>query len=73
LRHARLRYPAAIEDVDFRARRGLDRGVLLALAECGWIREHHNLLITGSTGVGKSYLACALRTSALAEVTTPVP
>jgi DNA replication protein DnaC len=60
LRHARLRYPAAIEDVDFRARRGLDRGVLLALAECGWIREHHNVLITGSTGVGKSYLACAL-------------
>ena len=60
LRHARLRYPAAIEDVDFKARRGLDRGVLLALAECGWIREHHNVLITGSTGVGKSYLACAL-------------
>ena len=60
LRLAKLRYPASIEDVDFKAHRGLDRRVFLSLADCQWIREHGNVIITGSTGTGKSYLACAL-------------
>jgi DNA replication protein DnaC len=59
LRQARLRYPASLEDVDFHPRRGLDRRVVLALGSCQWIRERQNLVVTGATGTGKSYLACA--------------
>lgn len=67
LKQARLRQNATIEDVDFRHPRGLDKSLVLSLAGCQWIREHHNVLITGSTGVGKSYLACALAHKACRE------
>lgn len=60
LKQARLRLPAAIEDLDLRASRALDRSLLLRLAGCDWIRACHNLLITGPTGTGKSWIACAL-------------
>jgi len=60
LRAAKPRYPsAAIEDVDFASRRGLDRRVVMSLGSCQWIREHQNLLLTGPAGSGKTYLACA--------------
>lgn len=59
-RAARLRHDAHVEDVDFRAARGLDRGLFLKLAGCDWIRERRGLLLTGPAGVGKSWLACAL-------------
>ncbi len=61
MRAARLRQSqAAIEDVDFRTPRRLDKALFQKLATCRWIAEHHNLLITGPCGVGKSWLACAL-------------
>lgn len=65
LKAARLRYPAAVEDLDWRAPRGLDRAGMAALSQASWVAAHHNLVITGPTGVGKSYLACALANAAL--------
>jgi DNA replication protein DnaC len=59
LKGARLRHAASLEDVDFKAHRGLNRDLVLSLGRCDWIRERQNLLLTGPTGVGKSYLACA--------------
>lgn len=59
-RAAALRHNASIEDVDFKAPRGLDRGLFLKLAGRDWIRQHRSLLITGPAGVGKSWLACPL-------------
>jgi DNA replication protein DnaC len=56
---ARLRQDSCLEDIDFRHPRGLDKSLVARLADCQWIREHHNLIITGPTGVGKTYLACA--------------
>ena len=59
LRGAKLKYPASLENVNFRAPRGLNRQQVLSLGSCGWIAEHHNVLISGPTGIGKSFLACA--------------
>jgi DNA replication protein DnaC len=59
-RAARLRMNATIEDVNYRAVRGLDRGMFLKLTSCDWIRSGHDLLVTGPTGLGKSWLVCAL-------------
>jgi DNA replication protein DnaC len=60
LRYARLRHNAAVEDVDYRTARGLDRALFQKLAQGNWIREQQNLIIVGPSGVGKSWLACAL-------------
>ena len=51
---------ACIEDVDDAKKRGIDKSLLRRLATCGWIDEHAHVVITGATGVGKAYLACAL-------------
>ena len=67
LRKAKLRQNGSIEDIDFRHPRGLDKSLILRLADCQWIKEHNNLLITGPTGVGKSYLACAFAQNACRE------
>jgi DNA replication protein DnaC len=61
LREATLRISSAcIEDIEYAARRELDRAQIKQLASCRWIAEHQNVLITGATGTGKTYLACAL-------------
>jgi len=65
LRAAKLRLAASVEDVDFRAARGLDRGSFLELAASRWVDAHQGVLIVGPTGVGKTYLACALATAAI--------
>ena len=67
LRRAKLREQAAIEDIDWRARRGLDKRQVLTLASCQWIADHLNVLITGKAGVGKTFLACALAHKACRE------
>jgi len=67
LREARLRQAAVVEDVDFRAPRGLDRALFQKLASCAWVRDHHHLVVVGPTGIGKSWLACALGHKACRE------
>ena len=67
LKMARLRLTACVEDIDYRQPRGLDKGLLLDLESCRWIKDRQNILITGPTGVGKSYLACALGHKACRE------
>ena len=59
LRLAKLRYPASFEDIDFKHPRSLDRQQVLSLGNCNFVEQRHNLLISGPTGIGKSYLACA--------------
>lgn len=65
LRRARLRHPeACIEDIDYRHPRRLDRALMTRLATSQWLREHLNVLICGPTGIGKSWLGCALANKA---------
>ena len=67
LRKARLRQDGCMEDIDFRHPRGLDKSLVMRLAGCQWIKERNNLIITGPTGVGKTYLACAFAQKACRE------
>jgi DNA replication protein DnaC len=57
---AQFKQRAALEDLNYRDRTGLDRSQIAALAACDWIRANQNVLIHGATGSGKSFLACAL-------------
>ena len=61
LKDAKLKLShACLEDIDYPARRELDRAQIRQLATCRWVEEHHNILITGATGTGKTFVACAL-------------
>ena len=60
LKTAKLRLNACVEDIDYRHPRGLDRSSIASLASCQWLQRHQNLCLTGPTGTGKTWLACAL-------------
>jgi DNA replication protein DnaC len=60
LRKAKFREHACVEDIDYRHSRGLTKSQMAAMASCDWVRKNQNLCITGATGTGKTFLACAL-------------
>jgi DNA replication protein DnaC len=61
LKEAKLRLTqACVEDIDYSAKRELDKAVIRQLSSCKWVHEHNNVLVTGATGTGKTYVACAL-------------
>lgn len=60
LKNARLKHNACVEDIDYRAGRGLDKAVIASLIDGDWIRQAQNVIFTGKTGCGKTWLACAL-------------
>ena len=64
LTNAKLKINGCIEDIDYRTPRGIDKSVILRLANCEWIRNAQNVILAGPTGVGKTYLACALANKA---------
>ena len=65
LKSARLRVAATVEGIDFSRPRGLERAQLLSLAESHWVAAHHSLVVVGATGLGKTYIACALAHAAI--------
>ena len=66
LKEAKLRLgQACLEDLDYAAKRELDRAVIRQLATCRWVDEHQNIVVTGATGTGKTYMGCALAHQAL--------
>jgi DNA replication protein DnaC len=60
LQEAKLKMNACAEDIDYKNPRGIDQSVILNLLSCEWIKKHQNVIISGPTGVGKTFLACAL-------------
>jgi DNA replication protein DnaC len=60
LRNARFRYQSSMESIDYTSERNLDRNQIMRFGECNFVKKHENIIITGSTGIGKSYLATAL-------------
>jgi DNA replication protein DnaC len=67
LKNARLKLNACVEDIDYQSPRGIDQSVMISLISCDWVRRHHNIIIIGPTGVGKTFLACALTNKACRE------
>jgi len=60
IRQAEFRFPAAIEDIDYHDKRGITKDDILRLSDCSYIQKHQGVILSGPTGVGKTYLACAL-------------
>jgi DNA replication protein DnaC len=64
LGRAKLREPACPEDLNYRHPRGLDKSVVQRLLTCQWVAKHENVILTGPTGIGKTWIACALANAA---------
>ena len=67
LQKAKLKLQACVEDIDYKTPRGIEKPVIVNLISCDWIQRHQNVLISGPTGVGKTFLACALAQKACRE------
>jgi DNA replication protein DnaC len=67
LRNARLKQQASLEDINFRHPRQLERSLIRSLASCDWVREHHNIALSGPSGIGKTFICCALLEKACRE------
>ena len=67
LKQAKLKLDACVEDIDYKHHGGIDQSVIMRLISCDWIRQHQNIIITGPTGTGKTFLACAFANKACRE------
>ena len=67
LRYAALKVPATVENINYRHVRQLDRSMIQSLTSCDWVRQRHNIIISGPSGIGKTYLCCALLDKACRE------
>lgn len=67
MKEAKLRSRGVIEDIDFSATRGLDKAAFLSMVESKWVEHHHNVIVLGPTGVGKTFIACALTQRAIRD------
>lgn len=72
LKAARLKIQATIEDIDYQHQRGLDKSVIRSLSSCQWIKSHQNVIVTGPTGIGKTYLTEAFANKACREGFTAI-
>ena len=72
LKVARLRLKATVEDIDYRHPRGLEKSVMRSLVTCQWVKSHQNVIITGPTGIGKTYLSEALADKACRDGFTAI-
>lgn len=72
LRKAQLKENACIENIDFKNTRGIEKSIILSLSDCEWARRKQNIIISGPTGVGKTYISCALAQKACREGLTAV-
>jgi len=74
LKNARMKLNACVEDIDYKTPRGIDQSVMMSLISCDWVKRRHNVIITGPTGAGKTFLACALTNKACREGSLcPIP